>query len=215
MMKWPKFQCQVPAKWVLTGEHAVLRGATAVALPHPEFGLELIFTPKDSTELLVLPSPQAQRVVMELLQAVQDQCETEDRSFILPRGQLEIRSSIPIGAGLGSSAALCVAMARWLAEPLKIPPSEILPFATQLEHRFHGRSSGMDIAVIALAQPITFVMGRGPQTLPIKNIPKFTFHDTGLRTRTNECVMQVEHLNKDQPHQAMITEGKKCIRSHN
>ena len=44
------FQTTFPAKWVLTGEHAVLRGVIAIALPHPRFHLRLRFEPSDGND---------------------------------------------------------------------------------------------------------------------------------------------------------------------
>ena len=37
------FSTRIPGKWVLAGEHSVLRGASAIALPHPEFSLAFDF----------------------------------------------------------------------------------------------------------------------------------------------------------------------------
>ncbi|MCM2322583.1 MAG: hypothetical protein NDJ90_04920 [Oligoflexia bacterium] len=199
---WRSFHSRVPGKWVLAGEHAVLRGATAVALPHPELGLTLAFEPGSFEGLRVVPESAA-RVILELLESVRDACEERGRSFGAPAGTLEIQSSIPIGAGLGSSAALCVAMSRWLRGPLGLAERELLDFATQLEDRFHGKSSGMDVAVIATGEPVTFVRGVGPKPLGVKHLPKFTFHDTALRCRTHECVSRVEAFRDREPARAM------------
>lgn len=195
------FRVRVPGKWVLAGEHSVLRGGTAVALPHPEFGLTLEFIP-GGRGLAIVPVS-ATGVIAELLGSIRDEWERTDRVFPSFDGTLQIASTIPIGAGLGSSAALCVAVTRWLSEPLRIPAEEILDFATRLEHRFHGRSSGMDIAVIASGAPVSFVMGGGPRPLGIRNLPNFTFHDTGLRSRTSDCVAKVEELRATDPARAL------------
>ncbi len=204
-MTWSQFTTRVPGKWVLAGEHAVLRGASAVALPHPEIGLTLSFEP--SQEAVNFPSPEgltvepndAEPLMKELIESVADAWQLDGRSFPRPSGKLLIDSSIPIGAGLGSSAALCVALTRWMANPLTIPESQTAEFATHLEHRFHGRSSGMDVAVISAGEPISFGMERGIRSLGIKSIPKFTFHDTGLRSRTSECVIRVEKFREETP----------------
>lgn len=185
-MNWPAFKTRASGKWVLTGEHSVLRGATAIALPHPEFGLSLDFEPDERMGTLRVEPQTAQNVIQELLSAFHNQFPST------PRGTLRVESSIPIGAGLGSSAALCVAMSRWWAKNLKITDSEILRFATRLEDRFHGKSSGMDIAVITAGQPIVFSMENGMCPLQVKKIPRFTFHDTGIRASTRECIQQVE-----------------------
>jgi diphosphomevalonate decarboxylase len=198
-VSWTPFYTRVRGKWVLAGEHAVLRGANALALPHPEFALELDYRPAASGTLEVLPSS-AQTVITEILQSVLDSSMTQ------PAGRLEVKSSIPIGAGLGSSAALCVAMGRWLAPILGITTSTGLQeFATRLEHRFHGKSSGMDVAAIVAGEPIAFAMpsatqGTGGATpLGVRKLPKFTFHDTGLRARTSDCVAKVEKLRDKDP----------------
>jgi mevalonate kinase len=196
-MNWNDFKVTVPGKWVLTGEHSVLRGGTAIALPHPEYHLTLIFSPDKNSKGLHLKPNEAEKIVHEILESVKEEWEADDRKFIMPKGLLTIESSIPIGAGLGSSAALCVALTRWMQKPLNIEEKEVFTFATQLEHRFHGKSSGMDIAVILSDEPISYIRGRGPKALGIKKLPRFTFHDTTKRCRTNECIYRVEKIMED------------------
>ncbi|NDD91099.1 hypothetical protein EBZ37_03335 [bacterium] len=203
--EWVPFSTRCPGKWVLSGEHAVLRGATAVALPHPEFSLSLEFTPGAASKesAFVVNPGWAASVIMDLLRLVQDEQNQRGHEFHFPVGKLVIQSTVPTGAGLGSSAALCVAVARWLSGPVGIPEAGILEFATHLEHRFHGKSSGMDVAVCAVQKPISFVRGRGPTLLQFEAFPKFTFHDTGLRASTSECIRRVEQLRDDDPVSAI------------
>jgi mevalonate kinase len=134
--------------------------------------------------------------------SIADDWESQGRTFPKPKGLLQMNSTIPIGAGLGSSAALCVAITRWMREPLGISSHDQIEFATRLEHRFHGRSSGMDVAVIAANDPISFSMEKGMRSLGVKKLPRFTFHDTGLRSRTSECVLKVEAFRESCPAQA-------------
>lgn len=216
-MKWDAFQTHASGKWVLAGEHAVLKGATAVTLPHLDVGLKLSFEPAQvfekptnelqpgelqtnelkMDELHVEPSD-ASQLVHEILSQFLGPVAHGVQS-LWPKGRLRIQSTIPIGAGLGSSAALCVALTRWLAAPLKLTRERIADFATELEHRFHGRSSGMDVAVIASGEPIAFVKGQTPRPLYVKRMPRFTLHDTGLRSKTNDCIRQVEAFREESP----------------
>jgi mevalonate kinase len=189
------FSTRVPGKWVLAGEHAVLRGAAAIALPHPECGLSLSFDPDTSLERLVVEPFTADTVIGDLLKSIPLEGGGHDGIS----GVLKIESSIPIGAGFGSSAGLCVALSQWLAPVLKINCEELRDFATRLEHRFHGKSSGMDIAVIAAGEPVSFTMKSGPRALGIKKLPKFTFYDTQLRAKTQRCVAQVEEFIRKDP----------------
>jgi mevalonate kinase len=198
------FETRVPGKWVLAGEHAVLKGETAVALPHPEMGLALEFEPGSGT-LEVEPSG-----ATEVIQGILDGVGLAEPI----RGRLKILSSIPIGAGLGSSAALCVALTKWLAPTLRLLPEQWPDFATQLEHRFHGQSSGMDVAVICAGEAVSFVRGQGAQALGVARLPKFTFHDTGLRARTNECVARVEKLRQERPEHAAVIDARMGQASH-
>jgi mevalonate kinase len=193
---WNAFKTSVPGKWVLAGEHSVLHGGIAVALPHPEFSLTLAFDPQVGSKLVVEP-PEAESILTEILGSIANNRKANGESFDPPAGKLQIQSTIPIGAGLGSSAALCVALTRWLADPLGISQDRQVEFATQLEHRFHGRSSGMDVAVIAAGEPISFGINQGLKVLGIKNLPRFTFHDTRLRSKTSDCVMRVEKFREE------------------
>jgi mevalonate kinase len=193
-MSWAPFEIRVPGKWVLAGEHAVLRGATAVMLPHSEHALTLRFEPSRAARLDIEPAG-AREVIEGLLAGAL-------RDHPLPHGRLTIQSTIPVGAGLGSSAALCVALTRWLSVPLAIPASECVAFATRLEHRFHGQSSGMDVAAVAAAAPVSFARGGEAESLGLRTLPRFTLHDSGLRASTSECVRQVLTLGQERPDQA-------------
>ena len=185
------FETRVPGKWVLAGEHAVLRGEPALALPHVEWCLRLSYSP-GAGELQVEPKS-AGTLIQDLLASL------APRLGGLPSGSLKIESTIPIGAGLGSSAALCVAMTQWLRLPLGAEPAEVRAIATELEHRFHGQSSGMDVAAVLAGRPILFRRGEEPEALELPKMPHFTFHDTGLRARTQDCVEKVEAFRRRSP----------------
>ncbi|MFZ9596429.1 MAG: mevalonate kinase family protein [Bdellovibrionia bacterium] len=204
-LRWQPFQTRVPGKWVLAGEHSVLKGVTAVAMPHQKIGLTLTFEPVVTGEaqsghsLLRVEPPDAGALIQEILTAVSEQGHLAASSWAWPEGRLRIESSIPIGAGFGSSAALCVALTRWMAPSLGLSSSQWLEFATTLEHRFHGVSSGMDVAVITAGQAVAFEKAKGVRPLGIQKLPHFTFHDTAMRSRTRDCVNRVEKFRADSP----------------
>ncbi len=191
------FETAVPGKWVLSGEHAVLKGATALALPHPEFRLRLKFAPAAGS--FVVNPAEAQPIVADVLAAI---------GVAEPDGRLEIDSTIPTGAGLGSSAALCVALTRWIAPSLGVAPEGFREFATRLEDRFHGKSSGMDVAVAQEGSPILYRMGHPIERLAFTKLPHFTFHDTGLRAKTQECVAQVERFRVENPQRGRALDAQ-------
>lgn len=183
---------EVPGKWVLSGEHAVIRGARALALPHPEARLRLDWQAAPRWDFEIQPV-EVDSIVRSMLSEVEKRSGVDLISRL--EGRLSLKSSIPLGAGFGSSAALCVGVVRWLNETalsgMRVPE---LDFATRLEDAFHGKSSGMDIAAVASGRPICFQRGREARLLDLKRLPVFTFHDTGRRAATRACVEQVESL---------------------
>ncbi|OFZ20846.1 MAG: hypothetical protein A2X94_04865 [Bdellovibrionales bacterium GWB1_55_8] len=193
-MTWKFFEVTVSGKWVLAGEHAVLRGATAVALPLPDYSLKLTFRP--SAENLRITPDSASDLLLDMISGILSRSGHEPAP---PSGLLSIESTLPTGAGLGSSAALCVALTRWTGEALGIPESDWQEMARSLENRFHGQSSGMDVSTILAGTPITFSTARGSVPLNLKRLPRFTFHDTGLRANTSDCIAKVRELASRSP----------------
>ena len=81
-----------------------------------------------------------------------------------PKIRLRLTSALPVSAGLGSSAAVSVAIARaLLAAARPSPPGgEVLRVAMAMERAFHGTPSGIDAACAASGEVIRFV--RRPST---------------------------------------------------
>ena len=111
-------------------------------------------------------------------------------------GELNIINHIPIGAGMGASAALCVAMTRWFQtvfdeKNLKINAFE---FARMLEDCFHGQSSGLDIA--GAAAPSEGVYFKSGETTPIQHAwkPHWYLSYSGEPGITSECIQHVQTL---------------------
>ena len=95
--------------------------------------------------------------------------------------KIEGESSLWIGAGLGSSASLCVGLLRTLSRHYSVEVSDvqIASLANQLEARFHGKPSGLDAAVVALEKVICFSKQTGP--IPLDDIASPAVHK---KTRT-------------------------------
>lgn len=190
----------VPAKWILAGEHTVLRGGQAIACPLPlsQYHLELTFKPQAQSE--GGESSFSSEELKQLFFALNEHVSIF-KKIPLPVGHYEMHSHCPRGAGLGSSAALSVAIARLLLASHASSDLVEWKVAREIEAFFHGKSSGLDVATISYAQPILFSLQEGPRVL---NSPqaqsffsnpqrvRFTFHDTGLRALTTDCIQRVE-----------------------
>jgi mevalonate kinase len=200
-MMWAEFKTCLPGKWVLTGEHTVMRGGMAIVFPYPEVNLCLDFFPREGERLTVYP-PDAEQVIYKLLKIYENGLGKNSR-FSWPAGQLTIQSTIPQGAGLGSSAALCVAITKWIASATGLPVNKLAETARNLENHFHGSSSGMDIAAVLTNTPIVFEKRRTARRLKLDRYPRFTLHDTGLRSSTAKCISQVKALIAREPDRAI------------
>jgi mevalonate kinase len=86
-----------------------------------------------------------------------------------PCATMTISSDIPIGANLGSGAAVSVAIVRALAACFGrvFPPEEVSALAYEVEKLHHGTPSGIDNTVVAYEQPVWFVRGQPPSLLSL------------------------------------------------
>jgi mevalonate kinase len=148
-------------KVILLGEHVVVYGRPALATGLPlsiDATVEVGAGPGVISEAEV--DPRTTRLVAEAA-----------RAFGLDPSRLvvRVRSDVPPGRGLGSSAALSVAVLRAMAaaagRTLDVPAT--LAFGRELESIFHGTPSGVDPAAAALGTCFRFVRGEPPTVTPV------------------------------------------------
>jgi len=190
------FNVEVPAKWVLTGEHSVLRGREAIAFPYPQLKLTLNYQSVLSSTITANPF---QSQIRTLISRASEFLKVP---LNINEAQIDIHSQIPIGAGLGSSAALCVAMARFALWKAERNDDQLVELATHLEDLFHGKSSGMDVSAIAAnTLPTLYSISKGAQLItPLGALPRFELYDSGKRGPTRECIQKVKHWQQSMPH---------------
>lgn len=179
-----EIQAHASGKAILIGEHAVVYGAHAVAMPLKEMRMQARLT-RTRRDIRVLLQG---RLVNDHLKGVVD--DAFQALGLEPYGMdLEGQSAIPIGAGLGSSASLCIVVLRALAEAAgrKLAPAELAALGNRLERRFHGNPSGLDTAVVAHEQVIGFAKSAGARPLAVTNARgpwRFALLDSGARAST-------------------------------
>lgn len=190
----PEFVTTHYGKWILAGEHAVLRGSPALAFPLRGKKLELRYQ-KASTPLHVnFSGSHGEELRMLFFGVLEKALENLriSRNEIL--GEVELFNEIPIGAGLGASAALCVAVSKWLEHLGCIKEADLYEFSRTLENLFHGESSGVDIAVSLLGEGIRFLRSGEKTPLKLSWQPQLYVSYTGKRGMTSECVDKVKAL---------------------
>lgn len=117
-------------------------------------------------------------------------------------GQFYFKSNIPVGAGMGASATLCVSLAQLFYQLSYLPSQERFSFAQKLENIFHGESSGVDVAVALENKPLIFRKGQPFQLFKPLWQPTFYLSFCGEKGMTADCVYKVQELFKQNPHKA-------------
>lgn len=143
-------------KVILLGEHAVVYGRPALATGVP-LVVEATADAGDGPLLVsdAPPDPRGARLVAEAARAL-----GLDPSRLV----VTVRSQVPAGRGLGSSAALSVAVLRAVAAAAgrTLDVEATLAHGRALERVFHGTPSGIDPAAAALGTCLRFVAGEPP-----------------------------------------------------
>lgn len=180
-------------KWILAGEHAVVRGHPALVFPIKEKKLTLTYSAAASS--LGADYMGSSGADMQLLfwSVLEHGMQLLGHSLNQLGGYFHLDSTIPVGAGMGASAALCVAMSRWFCAQKMIDPSQCNDFAKELEHLFHGKSSGLDVAGVATEGGVYFKAGR---IIPLqqKIHPQFFLSSCKQIGITSHCIHQVQNL---------------------
>jgi len=204
----PAISASAPGKTILFGEHAVVYGSPAIAIPISSLRIKAIIQPNiESQDSVVAFNNGTNRQKFnihalppdDLIRGIVSVFEEQTHRKLSPF-TLTIHSEIPIAAGLGSSAAVAVAVTRTLGEfsGLKLNGNEINEFAYKSEIVQHGTPSGIDNSVITYEKPIYFEKGMPIQTITIKNKLHFVLADSGERTLTKKVVDFVrESMEKD------------------
>ena len=103
---------------------------------------------------------------------------------------LTVSSTIPIAAGLGSGAAISVAVSRALSAFLGSPLADesVSRIAFETDRFYHGTPSGIDNTVISYARMVFFTRGKPIEMLTNAEAFTLVIADSGEKSLTGKVV---------------------------
>ncbi|WP_106495427.1 mevalonate kinase [Lentibacillus sp. Marseille-P4043] len=192
------------SKLILIGEHAVVHGQPAIAIPFPLVEVESVIEnvpgavkmdsafyhgPLDS-------APEALDGVVNCIKAALEQLGLPCKDLLI-----RIKSSIPPGKGLGSSASVAIAVIRSLFAYADedYTEEELLRLANISETYAHGAPSGIDTLTITSGSPVWYEKGRPFCFIQPNTDFHFVVADSGRMGDTRSAVESVAELFKSAP----------------
>lgn len=191
------------SKAILLGEHSVVYGAPAIAIPVDALGVHAWANPREAG------------LYLESDLYTGDRCHTEHQTgpvraavtaALEATGQpgagvsVRLHSTIPFARGLGSSAAVGAAIGRAIGSMSgqELDPEKLNDIIQAAETVAHGKPSGLDARTVVADSPIRFQHGK-VSPISVGGEFEFVIADTGVTGSTAEAVDSVRVQREAEP----------------
>jgi len=197
-----------PGKAILVGEHAVVFGLPAIAIPLSSIRAKAIGKATDYPLTVIAEDLRRPPLTIDA-----EEIDRSDPMALMAsltmqylgaadiKGEVTIRSDIPIASGLGSGAAVSAALGRAIAQlhGTNISDEELNRLVFEVEKLHHGTPSGIDNTVVVFEMPVYFVKGSAVDFIDIGESLWILLADTGIVSLTRDAVADVRALTKRSP----------------
>jgi mevalonate kinase len=197
-----------PGKVILFGEHAVVYGHPAIAVPVTEVQAHASVEPGEAGLGIVVVAPQVGRRILVreaadddplacVVRLTLEACKEERK----PDLTITITSTVPIARGMGSGAAVSTATVHALAQHLGcwLSSRAISDLVYRTEVLYHGTPSGIDNTVIAFEKPIYFIKDEGWEVFWVGKPFLLAVADTGVESSTKRVVGDLRQRYESEP----------------
>lgn len=186
------------AKIILMGEHSVVYGQPAIALPLPSVQLSVTLSSRQDNQRIIKSRyyhgslenlPSSMIGIKKLIDTLSARFNDQETGW-----DLKIESQLPAERGMGSSAASAIAIIRaffdYYDEPLD--RTLLLQLADVEEQITHRSPSGLDAATVSSDKPLFYVKGRIGVPIEMNLDASLVIADTGKKGATKEAILAVK-----------------------
>lgn len=186
------------AKIILMGEHSVVYGQPAIALPLPSVQLSVTLSSRQDNQRIIKSRyyhgslenlPSSMIGIKKLIDTLSARFNDQETGW-----DLKIESQLPAERGMGSSAASAIAIIRaffdYYDEPLD--RTLLLQLADVEEQITHRSPSGLDAATVSSDKPLFYVKGWIGVPIEMNLDASLVIADTGKKGATKEAILAVK-----------------------
>lgn len=191
-------------KIILIGEHSVVYGQPAIAIPFPSAKIQTTISKSDGKSILdtftykglLIDAP---KTLLGLTSVIQKVLKSFDKP--LCGFNIKIESTIPAERGMGSSAAVAAstvkALYKYFEKELDVNTlTRLVDFSEKI---VHGNPSGIDTAIVVNEKPLYFIKGEPLEQFNCNIDGYLIVADTGKKGMTKFAVSKVKKFIEDNP----------------